>query len=68
MRDHHFEAVYQSYLMDDEVRDFIAEKNPDALAEMADRLREAIQRGLWTPKSNSAMFDLAGMTKETTAP
>jgi cobaltochelatase CobN len=58
VRDHHFEAVYQAYLMDEAVRDFIAEKNPDALTEMADRLREAIERGLWTPKSNSAMFAL----------
>jgi cobaltochelatase CobN len=62
VRDHHFEAVYQAYLVDDDVRSFIADKNPDALAEMADRLREAIVRGLWTPKSNSAQFDLARMS------
>jgi len=61
VRDHHFEAVYQAYLMDETVRDFIAEKNPDALREMADRLREAVERGLWTPKSNSAMFALNEM-------
>ena len=67
VRDHHFEAVYQAYLMDETVRDFIAEKNPDALREMADRLSEAIERGLWTPKSNSAMFSLneiSGRTHE----
>jgi len=58
VRDHHFEAVYQAYLMDEAVRGFIAEKNPDALREMAERLAEAIERGLWTPKSNSAMFAL----------
>jgi len=58
VRDHHFEAVYQAYLMDEAVRGFIAEKNPDALREMAGRLAEAIERGLWTPKSNSAMFAL----------
>jgi len=62
VRDHHFEAVYQAYLVDETVRGFIADKNPDALAEMADRLREAIERGLWTPKSNSAQFDLAGLS------
>ncbi|MEQ8402827.1 MAG: cobaltochelatase subunit CobN [Roseitalea porphyridii] len=62
VRDHHFEAVYQAYLVDETVRTFIADKNPDALAEMADRLREAIERGLWTPKSNSAQFDLAGLS------
>ena len=58
VRDHHFDAVYQAYMVDDTVRGFIADKNPDALAEMADRLSEAIARGLWTPKSNSARFDL----------
>lgn len=64
VRDHHFEAVYQAYLVDDAVRDFIADKNPDALHEMADRLNEAIERGLWTPKSNSAKFDLDNLTGE----
>ncbi|MGB7431489.1 MAG: cobaltochelatase subunit CobN, partial [Ahrensia sp.] len=58
VRDHHFDAVYAAYLSDDEVRAFIADKNPDALQEIAARLREAIERGLWTPKSNSAMFEL----------
>ena len=65
VRDHHFEAVYQAYLMDARVRDFIAEKNPDALREMAERLTEAVERGLWTPKSNSAMFALSEMTGQT---
>ncbi|WP_370321318.1 cobaltochelatase subunit CobN [Oricola sp.] len=65
VRDHHFEAVYQAYLMDETVRDFIAYKNPDALREMAERLREAIDRGLWTPKSNSAMFALNEMSGRT---
>jgi cobaltochelatase CobN len=58
VRDHHFEAVYQAFIMDEEVRDFIADKNPDALRDIAARLREAIDRGLWTAKSNSAQFDL----------
>ncbi|MFZ2102829.1 MAG: cobaltochelatase subunit CobN, partial [Oricola sp.] len=61
VRDHHFEAVYQAYLMDETVRGFIAAKNPDALREMADQLREAVTRGLWTPKSNSAMYALGDM-------
>lgn len=65
VRDHHFDAVYNAYLMDDDVRAFVAHKNPDALREMADRLREAIERGLWTPKSNSAQFDLDALVGET---
>ncbi|EFL90689.1 cobaltochelatase subunit CobN [Ahrensia sp. R2A130] len=58
VRDHHFDAVHAAYLGDDDVRDFIADKNPKALEEMVDRLLEAIERGLWTPRSNSAKFDL----------
>ncbi|MEL6920491.1 MAG: cobaltochelatase subunit CobN, partial [Pseudomonadota bacterium] len=58
VRDHHFEAVYQAYLLDGDVRTFIGDKNPDALREIAERMKEAIDRGLWTPKSNSAKFDL----------
>jgi cobaltochelatase CobN len=62
VRDHHFEAVYQAFVLDERVRDFIAEKNPAALKEMSGRLIEAIDRGLWTPRSNSAMFDLSRLS------
>lgn len=58
VKDHHFEAVYQAYVLDERVRDFMAEKNPAALKEMSDRLIEAIDRGLWSPRSNSARFEL----------
>ena len=63
VRDHHFEAVYQAFILDDRVRDFMAEKNAPAQKELADRLIEAIERGLWTPKSNSAKFTLVEMTQ-----
>ncbi|MBB3461738.1 cobaltochelatase subunit CobN [Rhizobium sp. BK377] len=56
---HHFEAVYQAFVADPKVRDFMAEKNPAALSEMKERLVEAIDRKLWTPRSNSAQFDLS---------
>ena len=51
---HHFDQLYDAYIDDNAVRDFIAENNPPALAEMAARLREAIDRGLWAPRTNSA--------------
>jgi len=54
VRGHHFDLVHQAFLEDDETRDFIAEHNAPALREMAQRLHEAIERGLWVPKSNSA--------------
>ncbi|HJT08507.1 MAG TPA: cobaltochelatase subunit CobN, partial [Stellaceae bacterium] len=49
----HFEAVYEAYLGDAEVRGFLEAHNPDALGEMAERLGEAIDRGQWRPKRNS---------------
>ncbi|MGO7533922.1 cobaltochelatase subunit CobN [Rhizobium leguminosarum] len=57
--EHHFEAVYQAFVADPGVRDFMIEKNPAAFDEMKERLLEAIDRSLWTPRSNSARFDLA---------
>ncbi|MGO4350826.1 cobaltochelatase subunit CobN [Rhizobium sp. RAF36] len=64
---HHFEAVYQAFVADPKVRDFMAEKNPAALEEMKERLMEAIDRHLWTPRSNSARFDLAPSYHKQTA-
>lgn len=63
VRDHHFEAVYQAFILDERVRDFMSEKNAPAQKELADRLIEAIERGLWTPKSNSAKFTLSEMVE-----
>ncbi|HEV7320663.1 MAG TPA: cobaltochelatase subunit CobN [Ensifer sp.] len=61
VRDHHFEAAYQAFVVDERVADFLRDKNPAAFAELADRLLEAIDRNLWTPRSNSARFDLGGI-------
>jgi cobaltochelatase CobN len=54
VEDHHFEALYEAYVADDRVREFIAEANPAALQEIAARFKEAIERGLWRPSRNSA--------------
>ena len=54
VRDHHFDAVHAAFLEDDTVRAFLAEHNPHALRELADRLLEAMERGLWRARSNSA--------------
>ncbi|QEE47686.1 cobaltochelatase subunit CobN [Rhizobium sp. WL3] len=63
VRDHHFEAVYQAFILDERVRDFMADKNAPAQKELAERLIEAIERGLWTPKSNSAKFTLSELVE-----
>ena len=64
VRNHQFEAVYQAFVADPRVRDFMAEKNPAALREMKERLLEAIDRQLWTPRSNSAQFDLKTLVRD----
>jgi cobaltochelatase CobN len=61
VRNHHFDLVEEAYLADDDTRDFIAEHNAPALREMAQRLQEAIDRGLWVPKSNSARARIGGL-------
>ncbi|WP_424927569.1 cobaltochelatase subunit CobN [Amaricoccus tamworthensis] len=61
VRDHHFDLVYDAYLEDDDTRDFIADNNAPALREIAERLNEAIDRGLWQPRSNSARIRLQEM-------
>ena len=56
----HFQALYDATLAQDQVRDFIAQHNPEALKDMAARYLEAIRRGYWTPRSNTAGAALAG--------
>ncbi|WP_416896192.1 MAG: cobaltochelatase subunit CobN [Minwuia sp.] len=61
VQSHHFDLLHDAYLGDTEVRDFIAEHNPAALAEMADRFDEAIERGLWQPRANDTRDRLAAI-------
>jgi cobaltochelatase CobN len=61
--DHHFDAVYDAYIADETVRGFMLDHNPAAAREMAERLIEAQDRGLWKPRSNAAhsrLRELAG--------
>jgi cobaltochelatase CobN len=53
VKDHHFDAVYEAYLENAEVKGFLDAHNPDALREIAARLGEAIDRGLWKPRRNA---------------
>ena len=54
VRGHHFDLTFEAYLEDEATREFIAGANPAALTEIAGRFAEAIDRGLWVPRSNSA--------------
>jgi cobaltochelatase CobN len=67
VKDHHFDAVFEAYLEEPRVRDFLRANNAAALAEIAERLLEAQERGLWKPRSNSAharLEELAGRELE----
>jgi cobaltochelatase CobN len=61
VRDHHFDAVFEAFLGDDEVLAFLEKHNPSALREMSERLIEAQNRGLWRPKLNSTYKSLAAL-------
>lgn len=64
--DHQFDAVYDAYLGDPAVLEFLDVHNPAARGEIAARLAEAIDRSLWRPRSNSArdrLGELMGATR-----
>ena len=66
VKDHHFDLVFDAYLGDEEVRDFIARSNAPALKEIAERFREAIDRNIWHPRSNAAIELLNNLAGERT--
>ena len=59
VRDHHFEAAYQAFIVDERVRAFMRGQEPGGAArDRGASSLEAIDRGLWIPRSNSARFEL----------
>lgn len=50
---HHFEQLYEAYLDDPAVVEFLKNVNPAALAAIGRRFDQAIERGLWQPRRNS---------------
>ncbi|HEY4473496.1 MAG TPA: cobaltochelatase subunit CobN [Stellaceae bacterium] len=62
--DSHFDLLYEAYLGDNAVRDFMLAHNPDALIETQRRFREAVERGLWRPRRNSIREALLGRDGE----
>lgn len=61
------DAVFDAYLGDDRVRDFLLAENPAAAHAMAERFHAARKRGLWHPRRNSVDADLAALLAEATA-
>lgn len=50
--EHHFAKLFQAYIADEQVRGFLIQNNPDAYQDILKRFEDAIDRGLWQPKSN----------------
>lgn len=53
--DAQFDLAFSATLGDDKVRDFLARENPRALEAVAHVFNEALARGLWRTRRNSAM-------------
>ncbi|MEM7503834.1 MAG: cobaltochelatase subunit CobN [Pseudomonadota bacterium] len=60
VRHHHFDQLFDAYLMDNDVRTFLAANNRPALQEIKARFKEAIDRDLWIPRRNSVLDVLSG--------
>lgn len=58
VEDHMYEGIAQAYLLDASVQEFIQQKNPWAMRDMAERLLEAHQRGLWQQADPATLEEL----------
>jgi cobaltochelatase CobN len=56
-----YEGIANAYLFNPEVQEFIKAKNPWALRDMAERMLEAHQRGLWQDISVQMLNDLRNL-------
>ena len=65
LRGHHFDAVFEAYLDNERVRNFLLDHNPKALQEMIARLIEAQERGLWKPRRNDTRSLMNGLAERT---
>ncbi|PZO33258.1 MAG: cobaltochelatase subunit CobN, partial [Shackletoniella antarctica] len=62
--DHMYEGVAQAYVLDPQVQAFVQQSNPWALRDMAERLLEANQRGLWGSASDTLLDALRQVANE----
>ncbi|MGB5769954.1 MAG: cobaltochelatase subunit CobN, partial [Crocosphaera sp.] len=58
VEDFMYQGVAEAYIFDETVQKFIQEKNPWALRDMAERLLEANQRGLWQDVDSNTLDNL----------
>ncbi|MDH3581989.1 MAG: cobaltochelatase subunit CobN, partial [Hyphomicrobiales bacterium] len=58
VKPHHFQLAFDAFIANEDVHDFLEAANRPGLEEMKARFAEAIERELWTPRSNSIYHDL----------
>ena len=56
--DYMYQGVAEAYIFNQKVQKFIQQKNPWALRDMAERLLEAHQRGLWESANQKTIEEL----------
>ncbi|MFB2834274.1 cobaltochelatase subunit CobN [Floridanema evergladense] len=64
VEDFMYQGVAENYLFNSEVKEFIQQKNPWALRDMAERLLEANQRGLWGNVDRTTIDKLRAIVHE----
>jgi cobaltochelatase CobN len=67
VEDYMYEGIAQDYLLDATVQAFIQQKNPWALRDMAERLLEANQRGLWQQANSQTLEQLRAIVHQAEA-
>ena len=67
VEDHMYQGVAAAYLFDPAVQAFIQEKNPWVLRDMAERLLEAHQRGLWQQVEGETLEQLRSLVHQAEA-
>ena len=64
VENHMYEGVANAYVLDTDVRAFVEKSNPWALRDMAERLLEANQRGLWEGASTEMVDGLRAIAHD----
>ena len=59
-----YEGVANAYIFDEQVQEFIEEKNPWGLLPMAERFLEAKERGLWNNAPDKMLEELRNRVLE----
>ncbi|MEY2911979.1 MAG: cobaltochelatase subunit CobN [Cyanobacteriota bacterium] len=67
VEDYMYQGVFEAYLEDATVREFIHNKNPWALRDIAERLLEANQRGLWQDVAIQTLESLRNLVHQAEA-